>query len=250
MAAKAKKGGDGADQARGAELLWGPPERPSRGPKPGLSLDRIVQAAIKIADAEGLPAVSMQRVAAEFGFTTMSLYRYVPGKAELIDLMVEHGIGDAPELAGAPGDWRAKLTDWAQQIWQVFHRHPWLLGAAERPRVMGPREIGWMERAVQALAGTGLTGTERVEAALAVNGHVRSVSRFSAPDGSSDEEWVRILGELLGRHADRFPALNAAIADGAFGPDEDGGLEPGLRFVLDGIGVRIDERPASPKTVG
>ena len=99
MAAKKAATGDEpfAFQTRSVELLWGQPERPNRGPKPGLSVERIVRVAIEIADAEGLPAVSMQRVASEFGFTTMSLYRYVPGKNELIDLMIEH-----PDLIQRP----------------------------------------------------------------------------------------------------------------------------------------------------
>src|SRR6266496_4469960 len=106
-----------ATKVSSAELLWGQRERPSRGPKPGLSLDGIVRAAIKIADAEGLDAVSMQRVAAEFGFATMSLYRYVPGKSELIDLMIDTAIGPPPDLSVIPGGWRPKLTVWARHTW-------------------------------------------------------------------------------------------------------------------------------------
>src|SRR5689334_22149881 len=83
----------GGERARTADLLWGPRERPSRGPKPGLTRDGIVRAAIGVADAEGLAAVSMQRVAAEVGFTTMALYRYVPGKNELVALMVDSAVG-------------------------------------------------------------------------------------------------------------------------------------------------------------
>ena len=77
------------DVSRSLELLWGLGERPSRGPKPGLTLDRIVTAAVAVADAEGLGALSMRRVATDLGVGTMSLYRYVPGKAELLDLMLD-----------------------------------------------------------------------------------------------------------------------------------------------------------------
>src|SRR5512139_2166546 len=94
-----KKGEVFGPQSRSVELLWRAQERPRPGPKPGLSLDRIVQASIELADAEGLDAISMQRVAGAFGFTTMSLYRYVPGKAELIDLMIDMSLGPPPDLS-------------------------------------------------------------------------------------------------------------------------------------------------------
>ncbi|HEY1619933.1 MAG TPA: TetR/AcrR family transcriptional regulator, partial [Streptosporangiaceae bacterium] len=81
--------GGPASQPRGVDFLWGSRERPSRGPRPGLSVERIVAAAVGIADAAGLGAVSMQRVASEVGFATMALYRYVPGKTELISIMID-----------------------------------------------------------------------------------------------------------------------------------------------------------------
>src|SRR5438105_13318066 len=120
-----KDGGAFGDLTASVELLWGPGKRPSRGPKPGLSLERIVLAAIAIADAEGLSAVSMQRVAAECGFTTMSLYRYVPSKNELLDLMIDTAVGQPPKLHEIPGGWRPKLAEWAWQTWSGFHQHPW-----------------------------------------------------------------------------------------------------------------------------
>ncbi|PCG81698.1 TetR family transcriptional regulator [Streptomyces sp. WZ.A104] len=91
------------DIARSLELLWGTGERPSRGPKPGLTLDRIVTAAIAVADAEGLSAVSMRRLSTELGTGTMSLYRYVPGKAELLDLMLDRVLGE-PLPTGPAGE--------------------------------------------------------------------------------------------------------------------------------------------------
>jgi AcrR family transcriptional regulator len=229
------------------ELLWGPQERPSRGPKPGLSRERIAQAAINLADAEGLGAVSMQRVAAEFGFTTMSLYRYLPGKNELIAVMVDTAVGDPPDLGAIPGGWRPKLAEWARLTWQAFQRHPWFLEAAMNT-VMGPRQLGWLEVAVAALSGTGLVGDELVNAALVVNGHVRSMAPFApvpsrADTGFDSTAWGEALVGLLRQHSDRFPALTAAIADGAFVPqvDEDP-LEFGLQRILDGIEVLVAAR--------
>src|ERR1700712_5698711 len=91
-----------------AEFLWQERSKPTRGPKPALTLDQIADAAVAIADAEGLDAVSMQRVAADLGYTKMSLYRYLPGKAELVAAMVERALGGPPSIA-VDGEWRAGL---------------------------------------------------------------------------------------------------------------------------------------------
>ena len=104
------------------DFLWGEPARPTRGPKPSMSLTRIADAAIAIADAEGLAAVSMQRVAADLGFTKMSLYRYLPGKAELVALMVERALGEPPARTGQ--DWRDALADWARLLLDGYHPAP------------------------------------------------------------------------------------------------------------------------------
>jgi len=230
-----------ATKVSSVELLWGMRERPSRGPKPGLSLDGIVRAAIAIADAEGLDAVSMQRVAGEFGFTTMSLYRYVPGKSELIDLMIDTAVGPPPDLSAIPGGWRPMLTEWARLTWEFFQQHPWFLGAALHG-TMGPNQLGWLEQAVAALSGHGLVGQELVEAVLAVNGQVRSLAQFIGRSPAENQAWEAAMRTALTEHSDRFPALTAAIADGAFGPDDDGGLGFGLERVLDGIEVLIKQK--------
>src|SRR4051794_24652021 len=142
------------------EFLWeGPPPR-TRGPKAALSLDQIADAAIAVADAEGLAAVSMQRVATELGYTKMSLYRYLPGKAELVALMLERGIGEPAALAG--GDWRASLVEWCRQLFAAYSRHPWAHEATLGPRPIGPHELAWLERAV-AVVPPGLTGSERLD---------------------------------------------------------------------------------------
>ena len=121
------------EQAGTVELLWGPRPQPTRGPKPALSIDRIAQAAIAVADAEGLAAVSMQRVAAELGVTKMALYRYVPGKADLIALMVD-AAGDPPPVLDSEADgWRAQLGHWARRLLAVFQRHPLFWLTSKKP---------------------------------------------------------------------------------------------------------------------
>jgi AcrR family transcriptional regulator len=227
------------DQARSMELLWGTAERPTRGPKPNLSVDRIVRAAIALADAEGIAAVSMQRVAAEFGFTTMSLYRYVPGKTELLDLMIDTAIGPPPDLAAIHGGWRPKLAEWASLTYAGFQQHPWFIGVV-LGRLMGPNQLGWLEVAVAAMADTPLPAQERVWAVLTVNGHVRSLAPFvpPAPGALPVEDWESGLLQLMRGHPDRFPALNQAIVEGGFEPVDDD-VEFGLQRILDGIEAHI-----------
>lgn len=231
-----------ADCAGSVALLWSEREPPSRGPKPALSVEAIARAAIAIADAEGLATVSMQRVAREFGVTPMALYRYVPGKAELVDLMIDTGLAGPP--APLDGDWRARLTAWARLLFAAFRRHPWALAATGSLRVMGPNELAWMEAALRALADTGLSPAEAHQAFLAVVGHVRILAQFSLAAGTGPrhltrDQWAAATRELLRDHADRFPALAAALAAEP-GPDDP--LESGLATVLDGVAARIARR--------
>jgi AcrR family transcriptional regulator len=163
------------------EFLWGERAERTRGPKPKLSLDQIADAAIAIADAEGLAAVSMQRVAADLGYTKMSLYRYLPGKTELVALMVERALGEPPPLAGH--DWRAALAEWCRLLLAGFVRHPWTLEATVGVRPLGPHEVGWMESALTVLAGTPLTGGERLDAMVLLVGHARMLAEQTAARG-------------------------------------------------------------------
>lgn len=234
-------------QARSVELLWGERARPSRGPKPGLSGEGIALAGVAIADAEGLAAVSMQRVAGELGFTTMALYRHVPGKDELVDLMLDTALGRPAALADVPGGWRPRLEAWARALWAVFHRHPWSLGATDHLRVMGPNELAWGEAALAALADTGLSAGERHRAFLVVIGQVRSAAQFSVPSAPgrrlSGAQWAAATAALLQREPERFPAMQATLAGGGVGAGD--GLEFGLRCVLDGIGALVERRAST-----
>jgi AcrR family transcriptional regulator len=235
------------DQAGLVALLWGHRGRPSRGPKPALSIERIAQAAIEIADAEGPAAVSMQRIAGDLGFTKMSLYRYVPGKAELTALMVDTAIGEPPDLDGVSDGWRPKLQAWARHMWEMYQRHPWLLGAIVGNRVMGPNELGWMESAIAALHGTGLDGGEQLDAILVVNGHVRNVAQQTVTTAGTsmqhpEQAMAATLTRLLHQHGDRYPALTAAITSAASHSSQDQGLDFGLHRILDGLALFIADR--------
>ncbi|MER7769152.1 TetR/AcrR family transcriptional regulator C-terminal domain-containing protein [Kitasatospora sp. NPDC096140] len=226
-------------------LLWGPPAKPTRGPKPALTLERIAAAGVEVADAEGLAAVSMQKVAGLLDFTKMSLYRYVPGKAELIALMVESAVDEPPRPAEGTG-WREQLTAWSGHLADSFARHPWLLDATVGPRVVGPKELTWLERVVSALDGHGLTGPERMDAAVLLAGHVRGIaaqSRATGPAGSPEAEFLTVFGLVMQQHADRYPAVAAAVAEPG---GRDQALDFGLERILDGLAALIERRTAQP----
>ncbi|MFI9552752.1 TetR/AcrR family transcriptional regulator [Nonomuraea endophytica] len=226
------------------ELLWGVRQPPNRGPKPAFTVGDIARAAMGIADADGLAALSMQRVAGELGFTKMALYRYVSGKAELTAVMIEEAVGDPPDLGAVPGGWRGKLQHWAHQLWTTWDRHPWLPGATIGERIMGPKEIGWTEVAVAALAETGLSGSEQMDAVLLLSGHVRntrSITSAGTQPWTTQGQLSPALTALLDQAADRFPALSAAIAS-AGDPTPGRSREFGLQRLLDGLEVLITQR--------
>ncbi|MFE9636656.1 TetR/AcrR family transcriptional regulator [Streptomyces sp. NPDC006463] len=244
-------------------LLWGPPAKPARGPKRGLTLEGIALAGVGIADAEGLGAVSMQRVAGELAVTKMALYRYVPGKAELVALMVESampvpaalGAGPGPGAGVEPagGGWRERLEVWARELLGGFRRHPWMLEATVGVRVMGPRELGWMERALAALDGCGLSGAEAMDAVVLLAGHVRGIAEQERAAGAGagggagagegpDAQLAVMLGEVMRTHRAEFPALGAALASAAEHGGRDQALEFGLERILDGLGLLVARR--------
>jgi AcrR family transcriptional regulator len=222
------------------ELLWQLRERPTRGPKPSLTLERIAAAAMAIADAGGLDALSMQRVAADLGLTKMALYRYVAGRDELVAVMVDAAVGEPPNLAREAGGWRGKLTAYARLLWETWDRHPWIPGATVGARVMGPNEVGWVESAVRVLAETGLDGPAQLNAVQLLSGHIRNAqaggARGSLP-WSADHRLDSAMADLLHAQRDRYPAVTAAV-DGAADTDTDARMF-GLDCILDGLEMLI-----------
>ncbi|MET0339792.1 MAG: helix-turn-helix domain-containing protein, partial [Polyangiales bacterium] len=144
-------------------MLWERATPPRRGPRRTLTLDAIGRIGITIADAEGLGGVTMQRVAAGLGVTKMALYRYVPGKAELVALMIDIGVGPPPRRRARPQRWRSATVAWARALFAIFSQHPWAFGATVGPRVLGPNELGWLEHAVAVLDDTPLRGAEKLD---------------------------------------------------------------------------------------
>lgn len=224
------------------ELLWGATRRPKRGPKPALTLEGIVAEAVTLVDADGLPALSMQRLAERLGFTKMSLYRYVPGKDQLTALMVDAAIGLPPALAGQP--WRAALRGWATAIFERYRAHPWVIELTLGPRPIGPNEMAWTEAVLAALDGTGLTGAERLDTIVLLNGHVRGLAQqlLGSDAEQLQEQVVRQLADTVLAAGDRFPQVAAAYTGGAAGGE--GALSFGIERILDGLDVLIARRAA------
>jgi AcrR family transcriptional regulator len=219
-----------------ADFLWQERAQPTRGPKPALTLDKIADAAIAIADAEGLAAVTMQRVAADLGYTKMSLYRYLAGKSELVAAMVERGMGE-PSAIGKD-NWRAALTAWAGALLAAFGEHAWAQEATTGARPIGPHELAWTEQALAVLP-EGLTGAQRLDAVATIAGHVRMIAGQA---GQAESELAASMIHAMTEHADRFPALAAAMADvGAHGGG-DQAFSFGLGRILDGLEVLIRRR--------
>ena len=220
--------------------LWDLREQQEKKPRVALTLSGIAQAAIDIADTDGIDAVSMQRVAADLGFTKMSLYRHVQGKAELLSIMIDTAVAEPPDLAGVPGGWRPRLEAFVGQLADVWRQHPWIPAVTVGNRAMGPREAGWVESAVAALAGTGLTGDERLAAVFLLFGHIRNTHSMAA---AGTQPWSgdgELAGQIRG-HAELFPELSQAL-NGPAQALADNARKFGLDRILDGLAVLIAER--------
>ena len=243
---------DGTPDAAGIPgtiaAAWGVRERPHKGPRPVLSLPRIVDAAVRVADTEGLEAVSVGRVAAELGAAPMSLYRHLSAKEELLTLMVDAAWGDAPGPA-APGEgWRAGLSGWAWAMRASARRHPWAVRIPLNGLPIMPHEVAWFERALACLQPTGLTEAQKASVIMLLSGYVRNLAATEADieaairaSGRSPSEWMAAYSRILGGLTDqqRFPALGAFLAAGVFdaADDPDDEFAFGLDRILDGIEV-------------
>ncbi|MEU1722695.1 TetR/AcrR family transcriptional regulator C-terminal domain-containing protein [Nonomuraea sp. NPDC005692] len=248
--------GVAGDPDHGVELLWRDAERE---PRPGLSLGRIVRAAVELADAEGLEGLSMRKVADRLGFTTMSLYRHVPGRDQLVDLMRDEVLGEAlvaasdaaPDAApDADGGWRGRLEEAARRAWELRMRHPWLAEVRGSRHLPGPNAVAHYDRMLGALTGTALRPSEVVavvgllgrfvDAEALVLAETRREERRS---GVSEQEWWGARDSLYER-LDRYPALSRLWETGGWDDPEDS-FTFGLRRLLDGVEVLIRERDES-----
>lgn len=239
------------DISRSLELLWGLQDKPTRGPKPSLTLDRIVDAAISVADAEGLEALSMRRVAVELGVGAMSLYRYVPGKAELLDVMLDRVVRPRDHLLdGELLGWREALEVNARGIWELCLAHPWYPLVDQTRAMLGPNNIAALESVLRHFHGVPLSDQEKVMAVVAVESIVTSAARahLSAVNaeqrtGVSEQDFWAAQEPLLVRamESGRYPTL-AQLSEDTFTFDIEQARDFGLTAVFDGLEKLIASR--------
>jgi len=238
----------------GLERLWRRGDL-DREPRLGLSLERIVAAAVELADAEGLGAVSMKRVAERLGFTTMSLYRYVTSKDDLLLLMHDTAAQPAPGFEVPDGDWREALAVWTRAQNEIAQRHPWLDEVRYIERAGTPSQIAWMELGLRALGDVPLSEFEKLAVLLLFSGYVSNQARLAtaaahgAQEGAfgSPDQATEAFGELLQSVLDpeNHPALVRAVQGGAFAPRSDPVYLPfefGLDLLLEGVERLIERR--------
>ena len=247
----------GGDPRRSIELLWGLPPGPRPGPKPRFAVADVAAAAVEIADADGLGALSMRRVAERLGVSAMSLYTYVPGKAELIDLMFDRVLAEAPRdtvpLDEASGGWRDRLEAIARQNFALYQRHPWLLQVATSRPPLGPNVVAKYDHDLRAVDGVGLGDVEMDLVVQMVGDFVHGAARTAVAatqvaqrTGLTDEEWWERAGPALAKVYDPDATPTATRVGAAAGAEYNAAVDParafefGLARLLDGVAALIE----------
>lgn len=250
---------------REVALAWGIETRPRRGRQPRLTLEAITEAAVAIADAEGLAAVSMSRVAAALGFSPMSLYRYVDSKDGLLRLMMDTALGAPPAPDEPVDDWRAAVVAWTRAALAAFRRHPWGTEVPILSAPVLPNNVAWMDRFLRIIEPTPLTPEEKLQVLSLVSNYARGeaaldnqLRRNRNLAGMSDEEadvtYARTMDAVV--DADRFPTLRTIVDEvflgmveeegdglgGGDGPGRGDGAAPG-RDAGSGAAPGRDDRP-------
>jgi AcrR family transcriptional regulator len=232
---------------------WGLRERPGKGPKPGLSLERIVRAAIRVAEADGFAAVSMNRIAKEVGASAMALYRYVSAKDELVPLMLDVAIGDPPDPPADDEGWRSAMTRWCWSYREALHRSPWTLRVPISEPPNTPRQIAWLEHGLTSLHGTGLTENEKVSVIMLLSSYVRNTEAMfhgiaeavTAADSTADR-MMSSYSDVLRQVIDpvKFPSVAFALQKGVFDQADsvEGEFTFGLERILDGVDILVRGR--------
>jgi AcrR family transcriptional regulator len=231
-------------------LMWGLRDGSRRGPKPSLTSEDITRAAIELADAEGLAAVSMARVAERLGNSTMALYRHVKSKDEMLTLMSDAALEQPPPLPDGV-DWRTGLTFWADNVLTILRQHRWYAQIPISGPPAGPRNLAWFDAALGALADTGLGEEGKVGVVMGLMTYVHGQIRLSvdlqagfADNPQAFSQYGAVLAQVVDRR--RMPALGRVLDAGVFDPvvdfeepgDQD--FDFGLQLYLDGVAGFIE----------
>jgi AcrR family transcriptional regulator len=241
----------------GLDLLWGRRQRGRRGPRPGLSVEAIIDAASRLADAEGLDAVSMARVAQLLGFTTMSLYRHVNSKDELLQLMWNASAQGAESLVLQGEGWRPRLRHWAMWQREAMDLHPWITQMPLSAPPLAPNSMTFVERGLEAMDGTGLADPDKLRVIGLLSSYTFIDARM-AHDAARAAEQAKTAG-LAAAPAPSFEALLRELIDEQHYPrlyriawstekmtptdpaeNERREFEFGIDMILDGVQALID----------
>ena len=239
---------------RAVALAWGVAAHPQRGPKREMSIERIVDAAIEIADAGGLAAVSMASVASALGYTPMSLYRYVTSNDDLLVLMQETGVGVPPESVREAQDWRAGLHAWADATLGIYREHPWLLDVSIDGTPQTPNNLSWLDAALEVLVEVPAGYDAKIAIVLAITAQVRwqglvergyhaAAVAASIEPADIDRRASDVIAAFV--TPEQFPELHRALEAGVFGPGPDP-FTFGLERLLDGVENYIAALPSAP----
>lgn len=232
-----------------------PPQARSRSARSGTGTaarERIIQTAIAIADAEGIAAVSLRRIAVDLGVSTMSLYRSIASKDDLLVGMMDTLMGEETWPATPPRGWRAQLEYIAHRQWRGYQSHPWLaqIVSLTRPQ-LAPRAMRHTEWVLRAIDGHGLDSTTRLYIVLTLFGHVRgaatgldSEQQAERDTGVDIEEWMRVHEARFATviQSGRFPHLAKLDNNADVDIDLNALFEFGLTRLLDGFAALIDGR--------
>jgi AcrR family transcriptional regulator len=218
-----------------ASSVWDRPERGSRGPAPALAREDLGRAAGVVADAEGLDGVTMRSAAAAAGTAPASLYRYVTGRDELVELMVDEAFADL-DLA-LDHDGVAGVLELARRVRVLLLRRPWLLGALATRVATGPRTMAYAERALAALAAVDAPGSVKLEAFAVVNTVVRALVDAEVRRGADAELTARLVAVAAdGEHPSIAASLGTASTTTHQEPPDLGArFDRLVRGVLDGV---------------
>ena len=233
------------------EALWNPHPPPAgRGPRPRTSLAEVVDSGVAIADGEGLDALSIRKVAGRLGIGAMSVYTYVPGRSELIELMIDrvyadHGIPD-PALG-----WRERSEAWMRSTWRIYQDHAWLMDYNMARLPVGPHVLDVDEALYAALAAAGFVGTENVAITNLIRWQLLGAARAMIGD-AAEERHTGVSAEAYWESrssfwttyfdATRFPTMFAIWSSGGFDDPAGYDIERMITWLLDGI-----ERLADPR---
>ena len=235
---------------RTLRLMWGTPEPPRRGPKPTTSLSEIAAVAVALADAEGLAAASLPRLAAKLESGTSSLYRYFQSRDDLDAAMLDYAYGEPPTYDGIDR-WQDRLRHWALANRTVLNQHPWILQLPTLEPPLGPHRTAWTERGLTAFDdGTG-TSSANLSALLLVEIFIRGYAQLSTPpahvvkrdDPFASAPYSRRLAAVLS--VDSYPLLTRAITDGTLDSGGDD-FTQALDTLIEGI-ERRRSNPSPPE---